>query len=217
MTKGTLDKCSSSDGANPPSGPIRMAAFWPCNPAKASEIGRAGPISAQTRRGRPAGQSARTAGRSAGAWISGTQSRSDCSAASMALAVSRSRLTRLTSVWRVRTGQTRLAPSSEAFSAIRSVPSRLMGEQEPQVWHIFLRTKQFFEFCRAVILGESFDTPQPFAIPPVEKGNFHPGGETQYIPEIMHLRNRQRDSLSKRKIFRDIKACAKRQGHNRAG
>jgi hypothetical protein len=33
----------------------------------------------------------------------------------------------------------------------------------------------------------------------------------------MHLRNRQRDSLSKRKIFRDIKACAKRQGHNRAG
>ena len=91
------------------------------------------------------------------------------------------------------------------------------GEQEPQVWHIFLRTKQFFEFCRAVILGESFDTPQPFAIPPVEKGNFHPGGETQYIPEIMHLRNRQRDSLSKRKIFRDIKACAKRQGHNRAG
>ena len=65
--------------------------------------------------------------RVSGSITSGTVRRPHCSAASVALALRRSQLTRSTAVKRVNTGLSAETPSSVAFSAMKSMRARLTG------------------------------------------------------------------------------------------
>ena len=104
VTRGCGRSASSSAGAKPPSGPTSR----PAGPAWDER--RRG---ARVRRRRTGGaRRASAAGRAArrqrrGSWIGGTVRRSHCSAASMAMACSRARLTRWALVRAVSTGQQR--------------------------------------------------------------------------------------------------------------
>ena len=122
---------SSSARAKPPSGPARIAS-GKLAPASAAAIGAPPPVSSATTSMRPAGQPARSSPSVAGAATSGTDSRSHCSAASVAMEASRSTFTRSIAVWRVNTGTSREAPSSVAFSTIASRRARLIGAKHSQ-------------------------------------------------------------------------------------
>ena len=123
VTRGCRRSASSSAGVKPPSGPTSSAA----GPGRRNDRRRAPVRSAATNRRRLGGP-ARAATRPAGAargWP-GTVRRSLCSAASIAIAWSRARLTRCgVGALGEDRAAARQTPSSVAFCTTRSVASRL--------------------------------------------------------------------------------------------
>ena len=84
-----------------------------------------------------------------GSAISGSRVRPHCSAASIAIACSRSSLTRSATVRWVMTGISRAAPSSVAFSTSQSVCARFTGAKASQTSGIALRV------ARAALDGQA--------------------------------------------------------------
>src|SRR6185437_9035334 len=98
QTNGSFFRASSSVWVNPPSGPVSTAQGPGGAPRSASATGGDVPLSSHSSNRRAAGQPASSLASGSGSRNTGTVSRSVCSAASTALALSRSRLTRSTIV-----------------------------------------------------------------------------------------------------------------------
>src|SRR5215468_5756048 len=118
---GNFRSAARSSGAKPPSGPTSTASGGACPwrvcraCASAATGSFTSAVSSQNTSRRSGSSSAIIRSRLSGARISGSVRMPHCSAASIAFARMRSRLTRATWAWRVRTGCSREAPISTAF------------------------------------------------------------------------------------------------------
>lgn len=130
MSKGRARSLAVSSGANPPSGPIRIAQGPGSAPA--SKGPAPAMVSSQNMIRRVASQPESTLSSRSGAATSGTESNPHCSAASIQWARSRVSFTRSELVNLVKTGQIRVAPISAAFSTIKSVRAFLIGAKSSQ-------------------------------------------------------------------------------------
>ena len=124
--RGVCRRASSSVSANPPSGPDEDGDGPGASAATTSAMGGAVPVSSQKTRRLAPGQLCEEARERLRRADSGKASRSLCSAASRAMASSRSGLMRSATVRSVTTGRSVAAPSSVAFSTSHSSRARLI-------------------------------------------------------------------------------------------
>jgi hypothetical protein len=199
---GSLPRASSSASVKPPSGPTKTAAGAPGGGAcSASAIGPPPPLSSQRIRRRSAGQEVKSRSRPAGCRISGTESRSLCSAAAIAIEP-----LGLGAVGTYRQ-QRRGAELSRLLNQPVEAGALDRREQQPRAGFRFRRPDLPSRVQRGPPADRFGKLAQPFTGGLVKPRDHRPLPQPQYMPEPVCLRGGELDGHAGRERPGYVQAC----------
>ena len=158
-------------------------------------------------RRRSGGQSDSRAASGRGACSSGTVRRSHCSAASIAMAVSRSAFIRCVLPRSVRTGSSAATPSSVAFCTTRSVASRFSSANASQrSGSGCLGSRPVLDAQAGAVAPDGLDAGAELAVAAVEQQHRVARAAAHDVPQVMRLRGGCGDGAAFGQRRGDVKA-----------